>query len=72
MSQEEYLAAREKYVAKDEEVNLDFLLQNQSRLNGHVSMLLKTFNAGADWNHQARLRATKLTHSLSVAPLYLL
>ena len=72
MSQEEYLAAGEKHVAKDEEVNLEFLLKNQNRLNGHVSMLLKTFNAGADWNHQARLRATKLTHSLSVAPLYLL
>ena len=72
MSQEEYLAAGQKHVAKDEEVSLEFLLKNQSRLNGHVSMLLKTFNAGADWNHQARLRATKLTHSLSIAPLYLL
>ena len=72
MSQDEYLLAGEKHVGKDEEVDLDFLLRNQNRLNGHMSMLLKTFNAGADWNHQARLRATMLTHSLSVAPLYLL
>ena len=63
MSQEESLMAGEKHVEKDEEVDLEFLLKNQSRLNGHMSVLLKTFNAGTDWNHQARLRATKLTAS---------
>ena len=72
MSQEEYLEAGMKHVAKDEEVGLEFLIKNQRRLNGHMSMILKTFNVGASWNHQARIRATKLTHSLSVAPLYLL
>ena len=72
MSQEEYLEAGMKHVAKDEEVGLEFMMKNQKRLNGHMSMILKTFNVGAAWNHQARIRATKLTHSLSVAPLYLL
>ena len=72
MSQEEYLAAGMKHVAKDEEVGLEFMQKNQRRLNGHMSMILKTFNVGASWNHQARIRATKLTYSLSVAPLYLL
>ena len=61
-----------KYVAKDKEVGMEFLMKNQRRLNSHMSMILKTFNVGASWNHQARIRATKLTHSLSVAPLYLL
>ena len=72
MSQEEYLEAGMKHVAKDEEVGLEFMMKNQKRLNGHMSMILKTFNVGAAWNHQAIIRATKLTHSLSVAPLYLL
>ena len=35
-------------------------------------MMLKTFMVGATWNHEARHRATKITHSLSVAPMYLL
>ena len=48
------------------------MMKTQKRLNGHMSMILKTFNVGAAWNHQAIIRATKLTHSLSVAPLYLL
>ena len=61
-----------KHVAKDEAVGLEFMLKNQKRLNGHISMILKTFNVGAAWNHQARIRATKLTHSLSIAPVYLL
>ena len=72
MSQEEYLEAGSKHVSKDEEVGLEFLVNNQRCINGHMSMVLKTFDAGASWNHQARIRATKLTHSLSVATLYLL
>ena len=69
---EEYLEAGRKHTAGDEEVDLDFLFKNQTVLNGHVSMLIKTFCMGADWDHEARIRATKITLSLSVAPLYLL
>ena len=72
MKKEEYLEAGAKHVNNDEEVDLDFLMNNQRKLNGHMSMLLKTFNVGADWKHQARIRATKITWSLSIAPLYLL
>ena len=71
-SKEEYSEAGAKHVDKDEEVTMEFLIKNQKKLNGHMSMLLKTFNVGADWKHQARIRATKITWSLSVAPLYLL
>ena len=35
-------------------------------------MLLKTFMVGKSHNHYERIRNLKLTHSLSVAPLYLL
>jgi hypothetical protein len=72
MSEEEYLEAGRKHTASDEEVDIDFLIKNQTVLNGHVSMLMKTFCMGADWDHEARIRATKITLSLSVAPLYLL
>ena len=72
MSQEEYLEAGNKHVSKDEEVGLEFMMTNQRSINGHMSMVLKTFDVGSNWNHQARIRATKLTMSLSVAPLYLL
>ena len=59
-------------MSKDEEVGLEFLVNNQRSIKSHMSMVLNMFDAGADWNHQAIIRATKLTHSLSVAPLYLL
>ena len=72
MSREEYIEAGKKHVDKDMEVDLDFMVKNQRRINGHMSMIMKTFRVGEEWNHQARLRATKLTYSLSVAPLYLL
>jgi hypothetical protein len=72
MSREEYIEAGKKHVDKDMEVDMDFMVKNQRRINGHMSMIMKTFRVGEEWNHQARLRATKLTYSLSVAPLYLL
>ena len=72
MSVEEYEEAGRKHTGQDVEVDLDFLTENQRRINGHISMLLKTFMVGANWGHEARQRATKITHSLSVAPLYLL
>ena len=37
---------RKKHTAKDEEVDLEFVGQNQQKLNGHVSMLLKIFLMG--------------------------
>ena len=72
MSIEEYEEAGRKHTDKDTEVSLNFMQENQRRINGHISMLLKTFMVGANWGHEARHRATKLTYSLSVAPLYLL
>jgi hypothetical protein len=42
------------------------------KVNGHVSMLLKVFKVGKNWNHQDRLRETMINNSLAVCPLYLL
>ena len=72
MSMDEYRRAGEVHTRKDREVTVDFLLKNQRKLNGHLSMLLKTFLVGKNHEHYERIRNLKLTHSLSVAPLYLL
>ena len=72
MSLKEYQRAGEVHTAKDSEVDLDFLIKNQKKVNGHISMLLKTFLVGESHGHYERIRNLKLTHSLSVAPLYLL
>ena len=72
MSMAEYTRAGEVHTMKDTEVTLEFLLKNQRKINGHISMLLKTFMVGKLHEHYERIRNLKLTHSLSVAPLYLL
>ena len=72
MSLAEYKRAGEVHTIKDKEVTVDFLLKNQRRINGHLSMLLKTFMVGKSHGHYERIRNLKITHSLSVAPLYLL
>jgi hypothetical protein len=48
---QEYLEACSKHMSKYEEVGLEFLVNNQRSINGHLSMGLKTFDAGADWNN---------------------
>ena len=72
MTMAEYEEAGKKHTSKDEEVDDDFLVDNEKRLNGHISMMLKTFMVGSSWRHEARHRATKITHSKSIAPMYLL
>ena len=72
MSLDEYKRAGEVHNNKDTEVTVEFLIKNQRKINGHLSMLLKTFLVGESHNHYERIRNLKLTHSLSVAPLYLL
>ena len=51
MSLEEYRRAGEVHTAKDTEVSLDFLINTQRKINGHLSMLLKTFMAGEHHDH---------------------
>ena len=72
MSLEEYEEAGRKHTDKDQEIDMDVVKAIEHQLNGHMSMILKIFNVGANWGHEDRVRATKIIHSLSVAPLYLL
>ena len=72
MTLDEYEAAGMKHTANDEEVDRHFVLKNETQINGHMSMLLKTFMVGKEWGHEDRTRATKIQHSLSVAPMYIL
>ena len=72
MTMEEYEEAGRKHTEKDTEVGLEFVLSNETQINGHMSMILKTFMVGKEWGHEDRTRAIKITHSLSVAPMYIL
>ena len=72
MSLVEYRRAGEVHTTKDTEVSLEFLINTQRKINGHLSMLLKTFMVGQHHDHYQRIRNIKITQSLSVAPLYIL
>ena len=72
MSLEEYEEAGRKHTVKDQEIDMDVVKAIEHQLNGHMSLILKTFNVGANWGLEDRVWATKIIHSLSVAPLYLL
>ena len=58
MSLTEYKRAGEVHTIKDKEVTVEFLLKNQRRINGHLSMLLKTFMVGKSHGHYEWIRPT--------------
>ena len=58
MSLEEYEEAGRKHTSNDQEVDLEFVKQNETNINGHMSMLMKIFVVGAAWGHEDRTRAT--------------
>ena len=72
MSMSTYIKAGQVHTEKDEEIDLNDLKNNQKRLNGHTSMLIKVFQIGKDWNHEERMRESMLSNSLSTCPLWLL
>ena len=51
MSLKDYERPGAKHTDKDIEVDLTFLVENQRMINGHISMLLKTFSPGEDHKH---------------------
>ena len=69
MIMETYIKAGEVHIGDDEKIDHKKLKANQRKLNGHVSMLLKFFNTGGEWNHQQRMRESMLSDSLAVCPL---
>ena len=72
MSMVTYVKALELHLEGDKEVGLEELKSNQRQLNGHVSMLLKVFGAGSDWQHQHRMREIMLSNSWANCPLLIL
>ena len=72
MPMEMYQELGRVHTAKDTEVDEKFVNDTQRRLNGHVSMWIKSLDMGADWKHHDRLRETQINHSKCVAPFYLL
>ena len=71
MSRETYLKAGTKHTAKDELVGSEQISRTQAVLNGSVSMLIKFFQVGKEWDHVGRMRETMLNESLAICPLYL-
>ena len=72
MSRDSYLEAGLKHTQGDKEVGWEIIRESQRELNGHVSMLIKTFRIGHNWDHGARIRESTMGESLSVCPLSLL
>ena len=72
MSLATYEKAGQAHTSKDEVVEFSEIKSTQVELNGHVSMLIKTFKIGEGWDHVERMRETMINNSLAVCPLYLL
>ena len=72
MRRSTYEAAGMKHCMKDEEVTQDVVKVTQHELNGHVSMLAKTFKLGQTWDQVERVRETLINGSMAVCPMYLL
>ena len=56
----------------NKEVDLDEVAKTQEELNGHVSMWVKCFGIGENWDHEDRIRQTLINHDRNVAPLYIM
>ena len=72
MSFQTYLEAGAVHTDGDREVGEEELKQNQSRLNGSVSMLLKIMRVGENINHTDRWRESTLSGGQETCPLWLL
>ena len=61
-TEEKYLEMGHVHTAKDRKISRDEIREKQKIVNGHMSMWIKMQNAGADWNHSDRFRASKIVH----------
>ena len=72
LSRSTYLKAGLSHTKNDKEVTWSEVRESQRELNGHVSMLVKTFKIGSHWKHGFRVRETMMGENQSVCPLSLL
>ena len=66
------MAAGMVHTSKDRMVGMEEVKMAQRELNGHISMLIKTFKIGSHWKHGYRIRETMMGENQSVCPLSLL
>ena len=72
MSRGSYMEAGLVHTKKDRLVGFEEVKMAQKELNGHISMLIKTFKIGSHWKHGYRVRETMMGENQSVCPLSLL
>ena len=72
MSRRAYEEAGMVHVKGDTKVDWGDLKEAQTRLNGHVAMMIKTFRIGKAWEHDDRIRETMMNKGMTVCPLSLL
>ena len=56
----------------DKAVGWGELSTAQKEVNGHVSMLIKTFQIGGSWGHRDRIRETMMGEAMQVCQIQLL
>ena len=72
MSRDSYTRSGFVHTKKDRGVSLNEVKEAQRELNGHISMLIKTFKIGSYWDHGHRVRETMMNENQSICPLSLL
>ena len=69
---EAYEAMGRVHTDKDWEVGPEVVADTQEILNGHVSMLLKGFGVGQNWNQTDWIRESTICHDRNVPPMYIM
>ena len=72
MSRRAYMEAGMVHTRNDKEVGWEEVRDSQKELNGHTSMLIKSFRIGGYWKHGDRVRETMMGEGQAVCPLSLL
>ena len=72
MTRDTYTMAGLHHTRMDKEVGWDEIKESQKEINGHVSMMIKTFRIGNNWDHGQRVRETTMGEGLSICPMSLL
>ena len=57
-NKETYIRLGQEHIAGDKEITEDVIKATNSKLNGHISMLLKALKVGENWRHGDSIRET--------------
>ena len=70
-NRETYIKMGEAHTAGDIKVDDQAIKATQNTINGHISMIMKSFKVGEQWGQEKRMRETTINNSEEVAPMYL-